>query len=168
MLVRDAVESDLDAIFEILNHEILTGVNTFKLDPLLADQQQAWWKLHVADRYPVLAAVDESSTMFGWASLSPWALHVGGYHRTSEVSIWIAEPFRGRGVGKELFAALIPRARQIGFRVLLSKVEASNQASLKLHYRFGFRDVGIMHGVGDKLDRQLDVAILERDLSQVE
>ncbi|QDS89440.1 N-acyltransferase YncA [Rosistilla ulvae] len=166
MLIRDAVQSDLDAIFEILNHEILTGVNTFKLDPLSPAQQQAWWQLHTADAFPVLAAEDPAAALMGWASLSPWSLTAGGYHRTSEVSVWIGEPFRGQGVGKALFAALIDRAHRIGHRVLLSKVEASNQASLALHHRFGFRDVGIMHGVGDKFDRELDVAILELDLRQ--
>lgn len=164
MQIRDALHSDLDAIFEILNHEIRTGVNTFKLDPLDSLQQQVWWQSHAADTYPVLIAEDETSSLMGWASLSPWSQTVGGYHRTSEVSIWVGEPFRGRGVGRELFATLIDRAREIGYHVLLSKVEASNLASIALHHRYGFTDVGIMHGVGNKLNRVLDVAILELDL----
>ncbi|MEZ6090210.1 MAG: N-acetyltransferase family protein [Pirellulaceae bacterium] len=164
MILRDAIESDLPAIFQILHEEVLNTINTFKLEPLTPEQQAAWWRSHRDERYPVLVAVDDEA-LLGWASLSAWSTTHGGYHRTAEISIWIDSRFRGRRVGTSLLDALIARAHAIGFRVLLSKIEASNRASLRLHERFEFTEVGVMKHVGEKFNRLLDVVILQRELA---
>ena len=161
--VRLATIDDLPAIFEILNYEIASGVNTFKLEPVHAAGQAQWWSQHAADKYPVLVACDGAEVL-GWASLSPWSMTNLGYYLTAEVSVWIAPENQGRGLGKLLYAALIERAREAGLSVLLSKIEASNEASIRLHRRYGFVDVGVMHRVGRKFDRQLDVLIMELQL----
>ena len=161
--IRLATIDDLPAIFEILNHEIASGVNTFKLERVDEAGQTQWWSQHSADKYPVLLACDGADVL-GWASLSPWSTTNLGYYLTAEVSVWIAPENQGRGLGKLLYEALIERAREIGLRVLLSKIEASNEASIQLHRRFGFVDIGVMHRVGRKFDRELDVLIMELQL----
>jgi phosphinothricin acetyltransferase len=71
-------------------------------------------------------------------------------------------------VGGLLTAALEDAARKAGHRVILGRIEAGNTASLELFARAGYRTVGVMHQVGEKFGRQLDVVLVERVLTEQE
>jgi L-amino acid N-acyltransferase YncA/ribosomal protein S18 acetylase RimI-like enzyme len=159
LLIREADRSDLDAIGEIYNHEVRTSVSTFDTEPRDAEALAAWFASHQNPAHPLLVA-EQDGEIIGWGSLSPWSER-GAYARTVEGSLFIKDGHRHSGVGLELSRAVLERARRAGHRVVIGRIEASNDASRQLMMRLGFRSVGIMHEVGEKFGRGLDVEVLE-------
>lgn len=161
-IVRLATEEDLPDIAAILNYEIDHTVRCFRTRRLTEEDARQWWRGREGGRYPAWVG-QQGSQIVGWASLSRWSAYEA-YDGTAEVSIWIRPPAQGRGLGRQFFTTLIEHASEAGFRVLLSRIEATNEPSLALHERFGFTRVGTMHRVGEKFGNLLDVVIMERQL----
>jgi L-amino acid N-acyltransferase len=69
---------------------------------------------------------------------------------------------RGRGVGTAVLGPLLEIARSRGFHAMVAGIDATNEASLKLHAKFGFEKVAHFHEVGWKFERWLDLVFLER------
>jgi phosphinothricin acetyltransferase len=85
------------------------------------------------------------------------------YAGVAEVSVYVAERARGRGVGRALLGALIDASEAAGLWTLQAGVMADNAASLALHERLGFRRVGVRERIGrDATGRWRDVVLLER------
>lgn len=156
---RLAHEGDLPAIIEILNHEVLTGINTFRTRPLTDADASKWWKSREQGKYPAWV-IEQQQTIVGWASLSRWSAYEG-YDRTAEISVWLKPESQGQGLGSQLFQTVIQAAHEAPFCVILSRIEASNSASIALHRKFGFQTIGTMHRVGEKFGQVLDVVMME-------
>jgi L-amino acid N-acyltransferase len=159
MQVRAAREADLAAITAIYNEQVRCGTATFDTEPRGPEAARAWLAGHDPVRHPVLVA-EEGGRVAGWASLTAWSPR-GAYARTVEASVFVDGACRRRGAGRELVAALEAAARRAGHRVVLGRIEASNQASLSLFAAAGYRVVGVMHQVGEKFGRLLDVVVVE-------
>ena len=103
-----------------------------------------------------------SDAVLGWTALgnySPRAVYRG----VAWESVYVAAEARGQGVGRALLEALIPASEAAGIWTLLAGVLADNTASLVLHHRVGFRQVGVQRGMGQDADgRWRDVVLLER------
>ncbi len=84
-----------------------------------------------------------------------------GYRFCAELSVYVDSGFRGRGIGRELYARLISKLRELGYRNLYGIVVDPNPASFRLHESFGFREVGRTHGSGFKLGQLHDVVTFE-------
>jgi L-amino acid N-acyltransferase YncA len=87
------------------------------------------------------------------------------YRWTAEVAVYVAGDARGRGVGSELYSALAARLRGSGYRLLVAGIALPNEASVALHRRSGFRDVGVFRATGWKDGTWRDVAWMELDLA---
>ena len=148
---------------------IATGNATFETD--LPDWER-WDSCHlkfcrlvVVDKSP--AAMSEqlisnsALNLLGWAALSPVsARHV--YRGVAEVSVYVAQAARGRGVGKALLDALVLESESNGIWTLQAGIFPENFPSIALHKACGFREVGIRRQVGKLGDRWRDVTLLER------
>jgi len=121
--------------------------------------QRRWWAEH-ARPWSVFVA-DRAGDVVGWASLSRWSDRPG-YRRTGEVSIYVRSDARGRGVGRALIEQLVASGAQAGLHTLLARIADGNAASVRLHTRQGFVLVGVLHEVGYKFDRWIDVQMLQR------
>lgn len=134
---------------------IATGVATFQT---VATDWEAWDKSHL----PICRiAAFENNQMTGWAALSPVSSRCV-YTGVAEVSIYIAENFRGKGVGKILLSKLIEESEAAGFWTLQSGIFAENTGSIKLHEQCGFRIIGYREKIGKKEDVWKDNIIMER------
>jgi L-amino acid N-acyltransferase len=160
--LRTAALDDLDALCEIYNREVESATTTFDTEVRTGRRAIEWFDSHSSECYPILVAV-ERGTVVGWASITPWSAR-GAYARAVEGSLFIREGERGKGVGAALTDALIVRARASGHGVLLARAEHGNTASRQLLLKSGFRSVGVMHRVGEKFGRLLDVEIFELQL----
>ncbi|HUI10869.1 MAG TPA: GNAT family N-acetyltransferase [Bacteroidota bacterium] len=156
--VRRAVQDDLEAITAIYNEAVLTTTATFDTEPKTAADRLAWFRSH-GGRFTVLVA-EVDGRVAGWASLSPWSDRPA-YDDTAETSVYVGSAYRGRGIGRSLYAALIAGAKEEHFHTLLARVAGESEASLRLHERCGFRTVGTMKEVGRKFGRLLDVHLLQ-------
>jgi len=160
--VAAAVREDVPAILEIYNDAVLTTTATYDYEPRSLDHRMAWYEDHVLKNLPVFVAVESGKTV-GWSSLSRYHDRKG-YRFTCENSIYIAPAHRGRGIGSLLLAPLIERAEKLGMHAIIAVIDASNEASVRLHAKFGFVQVGHFKQVGYKFDRWLDVIYMERIL----
>ncbi len=97
----------------------------------------------------------------GWAALSPVSDRCV-YAGVAEVSLYVSESFRGRGVGRQLLQALIDASETQGFWTLQSGVFPENTASVALHKKLGFREVGRRERLGALKGTWRDVLLLER------
>jgi L-amino acid N-acyltransferase YncA len=156
--IRQAAIDDLPGITRIYNDAVMTTVATFDTEPKTAAQQRAWFEHH-GPRYPVLAAVSGGEVL-GWASLSAWSDRCA-YADTAEVSVYVDAAHRGQGIGRGLAEAIVAAGRQAGLHTLLSRIAEGNEVSVRLTEAIGFRHVGVMHEVGCKFGKRLDVYLME-------
>jgi L-amino acid N-acyltransferase len=162
MIIRDATEADLPAITAIVNDVIETTTAVWTYAPTTLEARTQWWRERVAAGFPVLVAAEEARVLglASYGAFRPW----DGYLHTVENSIYVDRAARGRGAGRELLAALLPRATAQGKHVMIAGVEAQNVASLRLHAAFGFTEAGRLLQIGRKFDRWLDLVFMQRML----
>ena len=156
--IRDATPADAPAIAGIYNQAVLGTTATFDTEPKTAEDRRRWLAEH-DDEHPVIVA-ERAGEVVGWGSLSS----VSDRHAwdcTVEISTYVDERHHGTGVGRALGTDLIARARDLGHHVIISRVCAENVASIRLSAQLGFAQAGVMHEVGRKFGRWLDVVILE-------
>lgn len=158
--VRRASWEDCPEILDIYNDAVLKTTATYDYEPRPLDHRQAWFHDHVRTGLPIFVAVNQEEKVVGWSALNRYHDRKG-YQFTSENSIYIAEKWRGRGIGKMLLAPLIEEAPKCGLHVIIAAIDASNTASIRLHERFGFETVGHFKRVGYKFGRWLDVIYME-------
>jgi L-amino acid N-acyltransferase len=162
MIIRPAVDADLDAILAIHNDAILNSTALWTDEVVPRSDREEWLASRTAAADAVLVAI-EDDTLAGYAAYAPWRAKYG-YRNTVEDSVYLAEPFQGRGLGRSLLAALIEHARAAGHHVMLADIESGNTASIRLHESLGFVEVGRLREIGTKFDRWLDLTILQLDL----
>jgi phosphinothricin acetyltransferase len=96
-----------------------------------------------------------------WASLSPWSGRCA-YSATAEISLYVDEEHRGRGIGKALTASVLEAGRSAGLHTIIARTVSENSASIHILEQWGFEHVGIMREVGMKFGRRLDVCLLQK------
>ena len=134
---------------------IATGDATFETDAPTFD---AWDAAHLKT-CRIVAHIGEE--VAGWAALSPVSTRCV-YGGVAEVSVYVAEQARGRGVGRTLLASLVEASERAGLWTLQAGVLAENGASIRLHKRCGFRAVGQRERLGKLKGVWRDVVLLER------
>jgi len=157
--IRDARETDLAPMLAIYNDAVLTTTAVYDYNPRSSEQQASWFQAKREQNLPVLVAEDES-TVVGFASYGPFRPWPAYLHSV-ENSLYVALERRGRGIGSLLLPALIARATDHGLHTMIAGVDAANEASLRLHARFGFERVAQFREVGWKFERWLDLAFLQ-------
>jgi phosphinothricin acetyltransferase len=162
--LRPARESDLPAVTDIYNQAVLRATGTFDTEPKTLDQQREWFSRH-GDSHPVIVA-EEAGKVVGWASLSPYSDRCA-YARTAEVSVYIDEKSRGRGLGGILLDGILAAGKGAGILQVLARIAEGNAASLSLHARRGFFEAGRLRQVGEKFGKVLDVHILQKSLALI-
>jgi phosphinothricin acetyltransferase len=146
------------AIARIYNESVVASVATFDTEARSEAKTAEWLAAHDS-RHPVLVAL-ESARVVGWAALSRWSDR-GAYGDTAEVSVYVEEGFRGRGVGRRLMERLIGAGRGAGLHTVIARIAGGNEASVRLHERAGFETVGTMREVGRKFGRYIDVLVMQ-------
>jgi phosphinothricin acetyltransferase len=158
--VRPAQREDCSGILGIYNDAVLTTTATYDYEPRSLAHRQAWFDDHQKIGFPIFVALGSDGRIVGWSALNRYHDRMG-YRFTAENSIYIAADFRGQGIGRRLLEPLIESAKKIGVHAIIAAIDGANEASLRLHARYGFEKVGHFKRVGYKFDRWLDVVYLE-------
>ena len=148
-------EDDWPSVRSIYLEGIATGVATFETE---APSWEKWDAEHLAK--PRLKAV-AGSQVAGWAALSPVSSR-RVYAGVAEVSVYVAEAFRGRGVGGRLLGELVRASENSDLWTLQAGIFAVNAPSIRLHAACGFRVVGTRERLGRLGDTWRDVVLMER------
>jgi phosphinothricin acetyltransferase len=157
MTVRDLRPDDWPEVARIYDEGIRMGNATFETQ---VPSWQDWDAAHLPEHRFV---AEDDGRVVGWIALSP----VSGrpcYAGVAEVSVYVAEAARGKGVGSELLATLVESAERAGLWTLQTSVFPENEASLALLRRFGFRIVGTRERIGRLHDIWRDTVLVERRL----
>jgi len=144
-----------DAVRSIYLQGIATGNATFQ-------ETVPDWQEWDAGHLPACRLVARSEQeIVGWAALSPVSRRPV-YRGVAEVSIYVAEPARGCGIGSKLMTGLIADSEADGIWTLQAGIFPENTASIELHTKAGFRIVGTRSRLGCMNGRWRDVVLLER------
>ncbi|WP_163103265.1 GNAT family N-acetyltransferase [Peribacillus alkalitolerans] len=154
MEIRDAILDDLPAILEIYNDAVLNLTATFDLEEQTLEERTLWFHKY-GGKYPLIVAKQEGEVV-GYCSLSSFR-DKPAYNRTAELSIYLSSKHRGLGLGKVLMEELIDRAKKLDYHTLIGGITSGNEASVKLHEKFGFELVGVFKEVGYKFNQWQDV-----------
>lgn len=164
-LLRDATDSDLEAVTALYGREVEGGTATFETTPPTLEEMAARFAAVKRHCLPWLVA-ELDGRFAGYAYASPFRPRPA-YRYGVEGSIYVEEAARGHGVGRALLTELIARAQAMGLRHVIGAISDSDTsvASIALHRSLGFRDAGLYRQVGWKFDRWLDVALMQLDLA---
>jgi phosphinothricin acetyltransferase len=160
MQIRTATRDDWDAICSIYLEGIATGLATFET---AAPDWDGWNEIHLP--FGRLVAID-GDEVIGWAALSPVSARPA-YSGVAEVSVYVAGKFRGTGVGRFLLENLIAASESFGVWTLQAGIFPENSASIALHNRCGFREVGRRERISKLHSVWQDTVLLERRSSIV-
>ena len=159
LIIRRAQLEDLEPITEIYNEAVLITVATFDTEPKTVDQQRIWFENH-GPKYPILVAELDGVTI-GWASLSQWSDRCA-YSDTAEISLYVKEEFREKGIGRKLMKSIIQEGQKVGLHTVIARITEGNEISVHLHESVGFQHIGIMREVGRKFGKLLDVYLMQK------
>ncbi len=163
MRIRPAVRGDLSAITEIYNYYVVNTPITFDLEPVRAEERGHWFDEHGDGvRYRLFVA-DEDGRVLGYAGTGRFR-DKAAYDTSVETTIYCAHDATGRGIGTILYRALFDALRGEDVNRLLAGITIPNDASVRLHQRFGFKSIGVFSEVGRKFGRYWDVLWMERPL----
>lgn len=163
MTVREATDEDLPALLAIHNEAVRTTTAIWDEDEVDLEDRREWLHQRRAAGFPVLVA-EVDGVVAGYTSYGPWRPK-SGYRHTVENSLYVLASHHGQGLGSELLDALLAHARAGDFHRMMAMIESSNEVSVALHRRRGFRVVGEMDQVGTKFGRWLDLTVMQLDLT---
>ena len=160
MKIRDAVESDLPAILTIYNAAIATRMATAQLEQVTLEDRRDWLTQHSPDRNPFWV-LEIDRKIAGWLTLKPF-LPRCAYRGTAEVSVYVDEKFRRRGIGRALLGEAIARAPALQINAIVGLIFAHNESSLRLFAQLGFERWGLLPRIA-RLDQNVrDLIIVGR------
>jgi phosphinothricin acetyltransferase len=152
--IRRAIQPDLPDILEIYNYAIRNLVATFDLKEQALEERQIWFDKY-NDKFPLLVAV-EHERVIGYSCISPFR-DKPAYAKSTELSIYIHNDRQGKGIGNMLMKEILQLAQQNGYHTVIGGITGGNEASVRLHKKFGFEFVGCFKEVGHKFGEWQDV-----------
>jgi phosphinothricin acetyltransferase len=163
--IRSGTEADIPALVDIYNHYILDTPITFDTVTFTPEDRVEWFRSHPEDGpHRLLVAQDvPSARILGYVTSSSFRPKAA-YSTSVEVSVYCAHDARGRGVGTLLYETLFEALASEDLNRAYAGVTQPNEASVRLHERFGFRHVGTYAEVGRKFGKYWDVAWYEKPL----
>jgi L-amino acid N-acyltransferase YncA len=163
MTIRDALEADLPAIIEIYNAAIRGRISTAQLDEVSLEQRLPWFYEHSARSHPLWVA-EMDGRIAGWFSFHPY-IKRAAYRGTAEISVYVGENFRRRGVGKALLDKAIANSPGVGLTTLIGNIFAHNKPSVRLFERMGFERWGFLPRVARVDGIERDLVIMGRHVA---
>ncbi|MFE6739093.1 GNAT family N-acetyltransferase [Streptomyces tubercidicus] len=189
--VRAGAEADLPALTDLYNHYIRETSITFDLEPFTPEQRRSWLHSHPQDGPHRLLVAQEATegmknphngpspvpstgatgpesesadgTLLGYATSSAFRPKAA-YAPSVEVTVYCAPHAAGRGIGTLLYQALFEALADEDVHRAYAGIAQPNEASVRLHTRFGFRHLGTYTEVGRKFGRYWDVAWYQKEL----
>ncbi len=155
MHIKNIEEFHYPAVAQIYAEGLSTGIATYETE---VPSWEAWDSSHLES---CRLAIFDKEILQAWSALSPVS-HRHAYRGVAELSIYVAEAARGKGLGKTLLQALIKESEKNSIWTLQSGIFKDNFASLQLHKNCGFRRIGFREKVAQRDGIWYDNVIMER------
>ncbi|HEX5678249.1 MAG TPA: GNAT family N-acetyltransferase [Alcanivorax sp.] len=158
MGLRGATEQDIPEILGIYNSAVLTKLSTADTAPVSVASRLEWFRKHQPERRPLLV-YEHGGEVMAWVSFEDFYGRPA-YHRTAEISIYIATEHQGKRLGQELLQAAAGMAPKLGVNTLIGYVFDHNTPSMRLFRSLGFCEWGRLPRVADIGGKEVSVCIL--------
>ncbi len=154
--IREMQKEDWELVREIYQQGMDTNLATFQTEcPTYDEFDQSHMK---QCRFVII----DGNTIVGWAALTPVSSRCV-YRGVAEVSIYIHSSYRGKMAGTQLLSFLSEQSEKDGIWTLQSGIMADNTASIRLHEKCGFRQVGFRERIGkDRFGQWRNTVLMER------
>lgn len=151
-----SLEDDIQTICDIYNYYIEYTVATFETQVLAkSEMYQRVFALLQNNENFLVAEIDQK--IVGYAYIHTWNIR-SAYSATKEMSIYLDNKYIGQNIGYRLYKQLFEEIRlKKDLHVLIAGITLPNESSVRLHEKFGFKQVSHMKEVGFKFDKWLDV-----------
>lgn len=163
MQVRGATDADAAAIRAIYEPIVEDTAISFEVAPIAAEEIRR--RMAGSPRLPWLVAT-QGERIVGYAYASSHRQRAA-YRWSAECSAYVADGYRGQGVGRRLYEQLVAEMRELGFVSLLAGITLPNDPSVRLHEALGFRLAGVFRHVGFKHGAWHDVGWWQLAVSEV-
>jgi len=157
--LRNYKVTDTQAILDIINYNIINSTALYDYNPRTIEQQISIFEDKLKKDFPIIVATaNEHVVGFGYYSEFRFR---EAYKFTVEHSVYVANDFHGKGIGKLLIIELIQLAKQQKLHTMIGVIDAENESSIRFHEQFGFKTAGIVKETGYKFDRWLHSVIMQ-------
>jgi len=161
MRIRDATKSDVPAILGIYNDVVTNTTAIYDERPSTLDERQAWFEAR-SKNFPVLVG-ELNGEVVGFSTFGEWRSR-WGYRFTVEHSVHVRADCRGKGFGRQLIEVLFPRAAAMNVHMMIAHIDSAAVASLRLHEKLGFKNVGTFREVGKMRGGWLSVVAMQKEI----
>jgi len=155
IVVRQLIKEDWTSVSKIYADGIATGIATFETE--VSDWET--WNIKYVDSCRIVAT--RNTNVVGFAVLSLVSQR-DVYLGVAEVTVYVDENFKGKGIGKTLLEELIKQSETNGFWTLQAGIFSENIPSINLHKKCGFRVVGVKEKIGQLNKKWHNNYFLER------
>ncbi|HVI51953.1 MAG TPA: GNAT family N-acetyltransferase [Candidatus Sulfotelmatobacter sp.] len=165
--VRDAQEEDMAAIQAIYSYFVTRSCASFEEVPPTVEEMKARRARTLERGLPYLVA-ETDGEILGYTYAGPFRFR-SAYRYTIEDSIYVAPGVSRRGIGSTLLGTLVERCTALGYRQMIGIIgDSANIGSISVHRKLGFRQEGVLRGVGLKFGRWIDAVIMHRPLGNAD
>lgn len=153
-----AQTEDLPKIVETYNSTVASRLVTADLEPVSIESKKAWFEAHTPNHRP-LWIVKSNGEYAGWMSFNSFYGRPA-YNGTVEVSIYLEESARGKGLGKLCLKKAIDSCPELNVKTLLGFIFDHNEPSLKLFYNMGFEKWAHLPRIANMIDAERGLIIV--------
>jgi L-amino acid N-acyltransferase YncA len=157
-MLRLATTADAAAISAIYNHYVVNTIVTFEEEPISAAEMARRIE-EVIESSPWFVCT-EHGRILGYAYAGKWKSRCA-YRFSVESTVYLDKEATGRGLGTQLYTALIADLKKRGIHGIIGGVALPNAASVALHEKLGFQKVAHFKEVGWKYEKWIDVGYWE-------
>ncbi|MBU3160626.1 GNAT family N-acetyltransferase [Clostridium frigoris] len=161
-MIRDANLNDLHDILEIYNDAILHTTAIYDYKAHTIEERIQWYEKKIQEGYPIIV-FEENSKVIGFAtfgSFRPWP----AFKYTIEHSIYVHEKYSNKGIGTTLLKEIIRICDEREFATMVAGIDGSNENSIKMHEKLGFKYSGTINKAGYKFEKWLNLVFYQLEL----
>ena len=153
-MIRPIHINDVEQLLDIYNYYVKNTIVTFDIEPLTIEIFKKKVEL-ISNIFPFIV-FEENNEILGYAYGSKWRKKPA-YNHTVESTVYIKHNTQGKQIGTKLYTELLKQLKQQKFHTVIGGLTLPNEASVKLHKKFGFKEVAHFKQVGYKFNTWLDV-----------
>lgn len=161
-MIRNVTLNDAVIITEIYNYYIKNSIATFDEEPVEIVYFESKIK-EVTKRFSWYV-FEKDNEVLGYAYANSWNTR-SAYYKTAEVSVYLKPNIVNKGIGTSLYKKLINELKEQNYHVVIGGISLPNEASVRLHEKFGFEKVAHFKEVGYKFNKWVDVGYWQLTLN---
>ena len=162
--IRNPLPTDLPALVAIDNYYIQNSYCTFDTDPRTVEERTKWFNSYKTTGPYRLLVATENGKVVGCCSSNKYRDHKA-FEKTIEVSIYLAPECRSKGVGSLLYQKLFSDLKDEPLHLAVAGIALPNEASVSLHKKFGFTEVGVFNEYAVKNGAYINSMWLQKKLN---